>query len=383
MKNFWNKLDRPFFALAPLAGYTDQSMRLMCKDFGVDVLYSEMISSEALWHNASCRSEYDLESNRSRNKFMMTMNDKALLKTLNLIKFFQTERPFVVQIFGADPKHIAFAAKYIASGEWHKDLIQISNIKNQNGNEKIKDNNIANLIKFKNYDIENSLKISSIPDGIDINMGCPARDVIKVGAGAALIKNQHLACEIIKAVKKEVKNIPISVKTRLGWNNEEEILDFSKRIEESGADALAIHGRTYKNGFCGPVNWDMILKVKRQLKIPVIGNGGINIDFDCKTVADLDGLMIGTGALGKPWIFEKLKNQSQTINEANWEFIKKNILKHAFLVNKLKGKQGILEFRKHIVWYLKGIDGVKQLRGELVRVSSYEEIEEILQRFTY
>jgi len=221
MKNFWKKLPKNFFVLAPMAGITDQPFRLMCKKFGVDVVCSEMISSEALFHNAS-NIKFQI-SNFKNNESQM----RQLEKTLRLIQFSEVERPYVVQIFGNNPEHMAFAAKYISSGNWFRALMQISNIKMQNENVKFKNYGIENSLKIKNLSADRQdceLKIESIPDGIDINMGCPAKDVVKTGAGAALIKNQDLAIKIVKAIKKEVKNIPISVKTRLGWSNHDEIL---------------------------------------------------------------------------------------------------------------------------------------------------------------
>jgi tRNA-dihydrouridine synthase B len=348
--NFWQKLKKPFFALAPMAGYTDQAFRLLCKDFGADVLFSEMVSSEAIWHKKSLQ----VESPRVESK-------NSLLKTLELIKFSKKERPFVVQIFGANPEHMAFAAQYIASGAWAKDYLKIENCK---------------------------LKIESIPDGIDLNMGCPVHDVTKTGAGSALMKNHQLASEIIKAVKKVVK-IPVSVKTRLGWSDPNEIFEFAKVIEKSGADALTIHGRTYKQGFAGPADLEIISKVASQLKIPVIANGGLSdptlhhkpylipstpCTLPLYTSTPFpSGYMVGRGAIGNPWIFDKVHESK--VHESDR---KKIILQHAELAYKLKGERGIIELRKHLGLYLKDLPNAKKLREKLVRVENISDIKNIL-----
>jgi len=387
MKNFWKKLPKNFFVLAPMAGITDQPFRLMCKKFGVDVVCSEMISSEALFHNAS-NIKFQI-SNFKNNESQM----RQLEKTLRLIQFSEVERPYVVQIFGNNPEHMAFAAKYISSGNWFRALMQISNIKMQNENVKFKNYGIENSLKIKNLSADRQdceLKIESIPDGIDINMGCPAKDVVKTGAGAALIKNQDLAIKIVKAIKKEVKNIPISVKTRLGWSNHDEILVFSKKLEAAGINALAIHGRTYKEGFAGEVDWKMIEKVKKQLKIPVIGNGDLchsRLDPESqkilKQVQDdegINGYMIGQGALGKPWIFDEIKNliSNCKLQKSNINGLKKIILEHARLVEELKGERGIQDFRKHLLWYVKGNKNAAEIRKNIASVNKYANVKEIL-----
>ncbi len=389
MKNFWLKLNKPFLVLAPMAGITDQPFRLMCKCYGVNVLYSEMISSEAIWHNQLCHSEpirqtqgkLREESQRSRNKFGMTKREEQLYKTLKLIQFSKKERPYVVQIFGSNPEHMAFAAEYIASGQWDRELTQISKLISQNYNLKfITNKNKSNNLKIKNsLEIRNwKLEIESIPSGIDVNMGCPVRDVVKTGGGSALMKDQKNAVKIIKAIKKRVKNIPISVKTRLGWSNPKDILKFARILECAGIDALAIHGRTYKQGFSGKADWTNIYKVKKQLKIPVIGNGSIDMNYEAGSMKHgLDGMMIGQGTLGHPWIFQELKTDNCNL-KTNISFIKRNILEHAKLVKKLKGEQGMVEFRKHFGWYFRGIPDAKKVRSQLNKIHSLDDVKSIL-----
>ncbi len=354
MNNFWQELHKPYFVMAPMAGYTDQPFRIMCKHYGADVVVSEMVSSEALYHNAISKS--------------VVPKSKQILKTLKLIEFSKVERPYVVQIFGSDPEKMALSAEYIASGKWHSDLVQISNIKTQNDKSKS--------------------EIGIIPDGIDINMGCPARDVVKTGAGVSLMKDVSNAQEIVYEVRKKVRNMPISVKTRLGWTKPDEIMEFSKYMQAAGAQALIVHGRTFKGGFSAPVDWGLIGSVKKQLSIPVIGNGGIDGDFKLQITnveSDSDGYMVGRGALGKPWIFKKLKdhNMKRKIDESVYDnYIDKKeltkiILKHAELVDRYKGEWGIREFRKHFVWYLSGVKGCKKFKRSAVRVETLEDIRKI------
>lgn len=333
-----------------MAGITDQPFRLICKKFGADLLYSEMISSEAIWHKKLSAISFQLSAD--------------LIKTLELIRFSKEENPFLVQIFGSDIEHMTFAAKYIASGEWHKNYIKLLAISHQ---------------PTAGLEIENwKLKIASIPQGIDVNMGCPAKDIVKQGAGSALMKNPELASKIIKSIKKNIK-IPVTVKTRLGWSDPKEIFDFAKIVEDSGADMIAIHGRTYKQGFSGQADWETIYKVKKTLKIPVIGNGGIDINSLPLNPyhLSLDGIMIGQGALGNPWIFENLK--SKTLNlKISLDEKKKVILEHAKLTQELKGERGVIEFRKHLGWYFKGTPDAAKIRSKLAEINSLEDLKNLL-----
>ncbi len=345
--------NKPVLALAPMAGITDQPFRLICKSFGVDLLYSEMISSEAIFHKKQLS---------AISRQLSAKNEEEIQKTLELIRFSKKESPFLAQIFGSDIEHMTFAAKYIATGEWIKDYKKLSAISFQ---------------PSAGLEIENwKLKIASIPAGIDVNMGCPAKDIVKQGAGSALMKNPKLAADIIKSIKKNI-NIPLTIKTRLGWSDPKEIFDFAKMVEDSGADLIAIHGRTYKQGFSGKANWETIYKVKKNLSIPVILNGGVNTE-SCKLIADsskIDGIMVGQGALGRPWIFQEIKNKS-LLNP--YHLLLATVLEHAKLTQKLKGERGIIEFRKHLGWYFKGLPEASAIRSKLSQINSLEDIKKLL-----
>jgi tRNA-dihydrouridine synthase B len=278
---------------------------------------------------------------------------------------------------------MAMSAEYIATGKWYQDYLKITKYKLQNTNKsEIKNTNDQNSLKTENC----KLKIESIPDGIDVNMGCPARDVVKTGAGVALMKDVRNAQNIVRSIKKKVKNIPVSVKTRLGWAKKDEILDFSRYMEDAGAKALIVHGRTYKGGFSAPVDWDMIKCVKKQLSIPVVGNGSVGMNIKERIMNyGLDGYMVGRGAIGRPWLFRKLKVESGRLKVSESlrdDYIDKQkmadiILEHGELMYKYKGKWGIREFRKHFLGYLKGLEGGKKLKKAASRAETIEDIRKI------
>lgn len=304
----WKTLPRPIIALAPMADYIDLPFGLICKKFGAQVIFREMVSTEAILHQNG--------------------------KTLKMLKSSPQERPVIQQIFGRDPEKMAQAAKMIC-------------------------------------------KISR-PDGIDINMGCPVRKVIKNFHGAALMKEPKLAAKIIKAVKNAIK-VPVSVKTRLGWSQSDEILSFAPLLEKAGADLISIHGRTKEQGYVGPANWEMIGQVKKILKIPVLANGGIFTSANihkCLEVTGADGVLIARGALGNPWIFQL--DSSPTRGGQVGSSLKerfKIILEHARLQQKHYGDYGMILFRKHLVNYLKGLPHSHELKNQLLRVKTFKELE--------
>ena len=323
--------------MAPMAGYTDSAFRMICKKFGADVTISELISADAIAHGKFSVVISKLSTNVTGRK-----NNS----TADLLNFYEVERPFVVQLFGKNPENFAKASKWITE-----------NLK---------------------------------PDGIDINMGCPARKVVGSDHGAALLKNPALAVKIVKAVKDNT-DLPVSVKTRLGWNNDGEILEFAPMLMSAGIDAIIIHGRTYKDGFKGEARWENIYKVKKLLgnKVVVIGNGDIVNSSQLSVLSSqeyrntitgtascqLDGFAIGRAAFGKPWIFSE-----NTDNRIQITALKEIILEHARLAEKTKAEKGIVEFRKHLLSYLKGFPDAKKLRMEAVKIQNTAEIESILDK---
>ncbi len=285
-------------------------------------------------------------------------------KTMEMIHFDRSiECPFIVQVFGKDPEHFLSAAKVIE----------------QLG-----------------------------ADGIDINMGCPAAKVVSSCHGSALIRNPALAAELVHATKKAVK-IPVSVKTRLGWDNIETLLPFCQRIVEAGAEALAIHGRRYCDKFSGAANWDPIYELKKALPhIPIIGNGDITCAADAVAkIKNLDGVMVGRGTFGNPWVMgevcEALRNardcegrdvrpdvctadvpkhlSHQQLAASNLSFDQKIpfILEHCELAIRLKGeKRGMLEMRRHLASYVRGQPGASEMRARLVLAEKIDDVKAVL-----
>lgn len=328
MPNFWKKLKRPILALAPMAGYTNSSFRQICKKYGADVVYSEMASAAALNYGGK--------------------------KTMELLKFQKTERPYVVQLFGNDPKFFKNAAKIVT--------------------EKIK------------------------PDGIDINMGCPVKKVFSGGSGAALMKDKEKAREIIKETLRGT-NLPVSIKIRSKIGSVT-AYKFAKSIKDLPISAIMIHGRSFSQGFAGEIDYNQIKKVKslykEESKLPieslasranvlVLANGGINTPEDAKKIMEetgADGIGVARGSLARPWLFLQIKQYFERgeYEELNFKDIKKIALEHAKIAYKSTGKHGIVEMRKYLLWYFRGFDGAKEIRRELIKVESVEEIEGILYR---
>lgn len=255
-------------------------------------------------------------------------------KTLKMMEFHEEERPYIVQIFGNDPQMMAAAAQYI----------------------------------------EKNVK----PDGIDINMGCPAKKVVSGGRGSALLKDFELAIEVVRAVRKAT-TLPLSVKTRLGWD-EFDIQIFVQDLEKAGVDAITVHGRTKSQGFKGEADWKAIGEIKKLVRIPVIGNGNVKSAKDSKAIlkiANCDGVMVGRGALGNPWIFKSMKvgkdykpTYQETVETALW---------HLKMSREEFGdKKGIFDMRKHYGWYFKGFEGASEMRKRLVVANTEEEVANIL-----
>lgn len=269
-------------------------------------------------------------------------------KTLEMLSFDPAvERPFIVQVFGHDPAHFLEAAKVI------EDLGA---------------------------------------DGIDINMGCPAAKVVSSCHGAALIQKPELAAELVHATVKAV-SIPVSVKTRLGWHTSDTLIPFCRALEAAGAQAFAIHGRTFHEKFTGKADWTQIYELKKHVSVPVIGNGDIASAADAlEKIGNLDGVMVGRGTFGNPWLMRDIVDafaarQKQvdpvhipdTASALSFPEKIPFMLEHCELAVRLKGEtKGMLEMRRHLSSYVKGFEGASQMRQQLVRVSTLKEAEQIL-----
>jgi len=327
MNNFWKKLEKPFFCLAPMSDVTDIAFRHILAKYSKDrknkdqvVFWTEFIAADGL-------------------------ADKLGRKKLShILKYKESERPIVAQVFGANPKNMEIACRYIAS------------------------------LNF---------------DGIDINMGCPDKSVVAQGAGSALIKNPELARKIIQAahngIKSAGKNIPVSVKTRIGFNKEE-IDTWIPEILKEEISALTIHLRTKKEMSDVPANWEHIKKIKKLIEksgkeILLIGNGDVVDLKDTKEKTEkynCDGIMIGRGVFGNPWFFSS-KNTEISLEEKL-----KVLIEHTQIFEKELSKPKHKSFdvmKKHFKSYVNGFDGAKELRIKLMETKNSKEVEKIINDF--
>ena len=215
--------------------------------------------------------------------------------------------------------------------------------------------------------------------GIDINMGCPVKKLITNGSGASLMKNQEMACRLVEAVKKAV-DVPVSVKTRLGWDaNNINVVDFALALESAGADQITIHGRTKEQGYSGEVDYDLIKQVKEKLKIKVIANGNIVDQVSALSVLNqtkADGLMVGRGLLGKPW---KLNEMDETPFDSF--LLSDLVLEHLDLMLSYSGLQGLLVARKHLAWYATGFEGKADFCNQVYAEKEIDKVQKIIKDF--
>ncbi|MBM7615993.1 tRNA dihydrouridine synthase DusB [Alkaliphilus hydrothermalis] len=261
-------------------------------------------------------------------------------KTEELLRIEEAEKPVAIQIFGSDPEIMARAAYQL--------------------------NDRENLI-------------------LDINMGCPTPKITKNGDGSALMRNPKLAGEVIAAVVRESVK-PVTVKIRKGWDEDNiNAVEMAKVIEANGGEVVTIHGRTREQFYTGKADWDIIKAAKEAVSIPVIGNGDVFSIEDAIRLLDYtkcDGIMIGRGAQGNPWIFNRVDHYMKTGEVLTEPTLKERIdmiIKHLNLVIEIKGEYiAIREMRKHISWYMKGFPKTAQLRNEINHMNSRGAMEELL-----
>ena len=266
----------------------------------------------------------------------ISLGDK---KSAELLSITETERPAGSQIFGNSPETMAIAA-------------------------------------------EKALDYS--PDFIDINMGCPAPKVSASGGGALLMKDPVLAADIVKAVA-EVSTVPVTVKMRSGWDdNNINAVELAKRCEDAGAAAITVHGRTKVQMYAPPVNADIIRQVKEAVSIPVIGNGDVVDGISAARLIEESGcdmVMVGRGALGRPWVFSQINaylEHEVLLPEPTVTEKMLVMLKHIEKLCEYKGERvGIREARKHAAWYTKGLHGAANYRARIGLISSIEELQKI------
>lgn len=303
--------------LAPMAGVSDRAYRELCVRFGAAYCVSEMVSSKALSFNSK--------------------------KSEDLMEISDLERPCGIQIFGDDPKCMADAAKHA---------------------------------------LENK------PDIIDINMGCPAPKISSNGSGSALMKNPRLCGEIVKAVT-AVTDIPVTVKIRKGWDDDSvNAVEVAKICESAGAAAITVHGRTRQQYYKPPVDYDIIRAVRESVSVPVIANGDIDSAERAKEVMDITGcdlVMIGRATLGNPWIFSQinayLENPNVKIHTPNLEERLGVMIEHIGKMVEYKGEHmAMLQARKLVVGYFKGMKGAAALRNEAGKIKTLDDLYELRQK---
>jgi tRNA-dihydrouridine synthase B len=231
--------------------------------------------------------------------------------------------------------------------------------------------NFANSVKI----IEKNLK----PLGIDLNMACPDKNIVKSGCGGSLMQQPNQMYAIVKAVKKAT-NLPVSVKTRVGFKNREEIFEIASKLKDLGIDMLTIHGRTVKQAFTGDASWKEVALVKEIMgDVLVCGSGDVTtweqaVELQAKT--GVDGVMIGRGALGNPWIFREIKAEKDY--EPELPEIKKLALEVAQKSYEIWGEKGITESKKHFAWYFRGFLGAASYRKELMEAKTLDDVTNIL-----
>lgn len=214
---------------------------------------------------------------------------------------------------------------------------------------------------------------------IDINMGCPVNKITKKGGGSKLLRQPEIAEAIVKTVKNAV-DVPVTVKTRIGWNDDEiNILDFAQRMEDAGASMITVHGRTREQGYTGSARWEFIAQVKEKLTIPVIANGDIFSVEDairCLEITQADGVMCSRGTLGYPFLVGQIDYYLKTANILPLPSLKERLecaKEHLLGLWEYKGQKGIFQARKHLTWYCQGFKGAAELRDQCSRINTVAE----------
>ena len=300
--------------LAPMAGVTDLPFRLLCKEQGCGLMYTEMVSAKAI-----------LYKNRNTGPLMEVRPE---------------EEPVALQLFGSDPEIVSDIAHQVEDGPY----------------------------AF-----------------IDINMGCPVPKIVNNGEGSALMKNPKLVEEILTALVKKVKK-PVTVKFRKGFDDDHiNAVEIARIAESCGVSAVAVHGRTRAQFYSGKADWDIIRQVKEAVSIPVIGNGDVVDAASAEALVEqtgCDGIMIGRGAEGNPWIFKQIlhyRETGETLAKPTQHEVKEMMLRHARMQVEYKGGAiGIREMRKHVAWYTAGFPHSAKLRAAINQVESLQELEQML-----
>lgn len=317
--------------LAPMAGATDYAFREVCRAFGAELTVSEMISAKALCYEQLCKKK----------------NAEGMSRTAPLAAVRAEELPMSLQLFGSEPEFMADAAEMLESGEYF------------------------------------GSKSNAKPTAIDINMGCPVAKVVGNGEGSALMKDPERAGRILRAVCDRVK-LPVTVKMRAGWDKDSiNAPELAKIAEQSGAAMVCVHGRTRSQFYEPSADLSVIADVKRAVTIPVVGNGDVSSAMDAVKMAELtgcDGIAIGRGALGNPWIFEELLaavRGEDYLPPSIGDRLAVAISQSERMVKEKGEYVAVREARKHVSWYITGIRGAAEARHRVNSAESLDEIKKI------
>ncbi len=312
-----------------MAGVTDHTFRMICRDYGCAYSVSEMVSAKAIHYK-----------DKKTARLAMIREDEDPINA-----------PLAIQIFGSEPGIMAEAAYLIEKGSYAY------------------------------------CESKGSPAAIDINAGCPVKKIVSNGEGSALMKNPDLIYKIVKAVKEAI-TIPLTVKIRAGWDKSSiNAVECAIAAENGGADMICVHGRLREQFYSPPIDLDIIARVKESVKVPVMGNGGIYTADDAVYMMEYtgcDGVMIAQGAMGNPFIFEKIKNRLEKLPEREIPPSEKVsvMLRHLSSLIEDKGEViGVCEARKHLGWYSAGIRDSAIFRDEVNRASSYGEMKELIEKY--
>ena len=316
--------------LAPMAGVTDRTFRTICKEYGAEYTVSEMVCAKSLCYEQKARK-------------------KEFSTTAELATVLSGDGPMAIQIFGSEPSFMAEAASMLAEGAY------------------------KNCIS------------TEAPLAIDINMGCPVRKITSNGEGSALMKNPELAGQIVRATVDAVK-LPVTVKIRAGWDDDSKnAVELSKILEANGASAICVHARTREQLYRPGIDIDIISRVKKAVSVPVIGNGDIYSASDAINMLNItgcDGIMVGRGAMGNPWIFKEILcalDGGEYIAPTQEEKISLALRQLSQMIEAKGERVGIAEGKKHIAWYLSGMNGAASARNRVMSALTFEEIKSILE----
>lgn len=329
MQSFWSGLTKPFFVMAPMADVTDPAFRALVAKCGApDVFWTEFVSADGLYHTREPRSR----ATENKNTIIYDSDDENPL--MRDLQFTKTEKPIVAQIFSSSPEMIEYATKLVAE------------------------------LGF---------------DGVDLNMGCPDTSIEKQGCGSAMIKTPAVAKAVILAAK-ESSNLPVSVKTRVGYNKES-LDDWLPALLEARPVAITLHLRTRKEMSLVPANWELMKKAvalrdRIAPEVLLIGNGDVKDLDDARAKileAGCDGAMIGRGMFGNPWVFAGRKTEDTPLAEKL-----SALLELARGFEALTPKKNFAILKKHIKAFVTGFDGAAELRAKLMQAENASELEKAL-----